>query len=93
MEIIDGVNIPDELMEAHNRGELVFFVGAGASMAPPTNFPSYSSLPKNWLRRQAMKNLKRAISKHLDGFIGSLSDDGITAHEYVKQRFREKGLS
>lgn len=44
MEIIDGVNIPDELMEAHNRGELVFFVGAGASMAPPTNFPSYRQL-------------------------------------------------
>lgn len=44
MEIIDGVNIPDELMEAHDRGELVFFVGAGASMASPTNFPSYRQL-------------------------------------------------
>lgn len=55
MEIIDGVNIPDELMEAHNRGELVFFVGAGASMAPQPIFRHTGSLPKNWLRRQAMK--------------------------------------
>ena len=54
MEIIDGVNIPDELMEAHNRGELVFFVGAGASMAPPTNFPSYRQLAEE-LAKEAGK--------------------------------------
>ena len=92
MEIIDGVNIPDELMEAHNRGELVFFVGAGASMAPPTNFPSYRQLAEELAKEAGYEKPKKSDLEHLDGFIGSLSDDGITAHEYVKQRFRGEGV-
>lgn len=91
MEIIDGVNIPDELMEAHNRGELVFFVGAGASMAPPTNFPSYRQLAEELAEEAGYEKPKKSDLEHLDSFIGSLSDDGITAHEYVKQRFRGEG--
>ncbi len=91
MEIIDGVNIPDELMEAHDRGELVFFVGAGASMASPTNFPSYRQLAEELAEEAGYEKPKKSDLEYLDSFIGSLSDDGITAHEYVKQRFRGEG--
>lgn len=58
MEIIDGVNIPDELMEAHNRENW----SSSSGLEPPWRrqpiFRHTGSLPKNWLRRQAMKNLK-----------------------------------
>lgn len=39
-----GVDIPLELLEAHQQGTLVLFVGAGASMGPPTSLPSFTEL-------------------------------------------------
>ncbi|MDR6506753.1 SIR2 family protein [Arthrobacter oryzae] len=39
-----GVDIPLDLLEAHEEGRLVLFVGAGASMARPTNLPSFTGL-------------------------------------------------
>ncbi|WP_155768406.1 SIR2 family protein [Mycobacterium colombiense] len=35
------VEIPDELVEAQQKGELVLFVGAGASIGAPSNLPSF----------------------------------------------------
>jgi hypothetical protein len=36
---IRDVDLPTVLVEAHRTGNLVFFVGAGASIAPPSNLP------------------------------------------------------
>ncbi|MFV8167342.1 DUF4020 domain-containing protein [Mycobacterium sp. 134] len=35
------VEIPDDLVEAQQKGELVLFVGAGASIGPPSNLPGF----------------------------------------------------
>jgi hypothetical protein len=35
------VEIPDDLVEAQQKGELVLFVGAGASVGAPSNLPSF----------------------------------------------------
>jgi hypothetical protein len=40
--IADGPNIPNELIEARDRGEVVFFCGAGVSM--PAGLPSFVGL-------------------------------------------------
>ncbi|MGN6127566.1 MAG: SIR2 family protein [Humibacter sp.] len=42
-----GVDIPQALIEAHADGGVVFFVGAGASMFPPTRLPSFGELTAN----------------------------------------------
>lgn len=41
---LGNVDLPQELIDAHQRGELVIFVGAGASIGPPSNLPSFVGL-------------------------------------------------
>lgn len=41
-----GVDVPIELVQAHADGNVVFFVGAGASAAPPTKLPLFGGLTK-----------------------------------------------
>lgn len=38
------VNIPQQLLDAAAKDEVVFFVGAGVSFNPPSNLPSYEQL-------------------------------------------------
>ncbi|WP_305785572.1 SIR2 family protein [Symbioplanes lichenis] len=38
------VELPRDLVDAHRSGDLVIFVGAGASIAPPSNLPSFWKL-------------------------------------------------
>ena len=44
MRITHNVDLPDELIQAHQDGKIVLFVGAGASMPAPANHPSFKSL-------------------------------------------------
>ena len=51
MRFVEGVDIPEEVLEAHREGKLVLFVGAGASKAAPSNLPLFDELAKssgNW---------------------------------------------
>ena len=43
---ISGVDLPAPLIEAHASGRLVIFVGAGASMGPPSALPGFKDLVK-----------------------------------------------
>lgn len=43
---LGSVDLPQDLIEAHQQGNLVIFVGAGASMGPPSNLPSFVGLTK-----------------------------------------------
>lgn len=47
MRFTDYVNIPDELVNAHLTGKLVFFAGAGVSISPPSGLPSFHTLTEN----------------------------------------------
>lgn len=40
-----GPNIPNQLIDAQKRGELLFFCGAGVSV--PAGLPSFEKLIKN----------------------------------------------
>ena len=44
MWITPLVDLPDELVAAQRERRLVVFVGAGASMAPPSNLPNFAGL-------------------------------------------------
>lgn len=48
--IADGVDIPDELLWAHDEGRVVFFCGAGVSMAK-AGLPNFSALTQKVMER------------------------------------------
>ncbi|GEB95963.1 SIR2 family protein [Microbacterium lacticum] len=82
MWITGDVELPDEILDAHERGELVFFVGAGASLGKPSNLPLFESLAKK-LARLASHPFSRRSG--LDFFIGQLESlpQGFDAHQHA----------
>jgi tetratricopeptide (TPR) repeat protein len=69
MWITGDVELPDEILDAHERGELVFFVGAGASLAKPSNLPLFDGLARKLARLASHPFSKRG---GLDFFVGQL---------------------
>lgn len=82
MWITGDVELPDEILDAHERGELVFFVGAGASLGKPSNLPLFNSLAKKLARLASHPFSKRG---GLDFFIGQLESlpQGFDAHAHA----------
>ena len=82
MWITGDVELPDEILDAHERGELVFFVGAGASLGKPSNLPLFDSLAKKLARLASHPFSKRG---GLDFFIGQLESlpQGFDAHAHA----------
>lgn len=82
MWITGDVELPDEILDAHERGELVFFVGAGASLGKPSNLPLFDSLAKKLARLASHPFSKRG---GLDFFIGQLESlpQGFDAHHHA----------
>ncbi|MDY0828716.1 SIR2 family protein [Microbacterium sp. BG28] len=82
MWITGEVELPDEILDAHERGELVFFVGAGASLGKPSNLPLFDGLAKKLARLASHPFSKRG---GLDFFIGQLESlpQGFDAHAHA----------
>jgi hypothetical protein len=82
MWITGDVELPDEILDAHERGELVFFIGAGASLGRPSNLPLFDSLAKKLARLASHPFSKRG---GLDFFIGQLESlpQGFDAHAHA----------
>jgi hypothetical protein len=82
MWITGDVELPDEILEAHERGELVFFIGAGASLGKPSNLPLFDSLAKRLARLASHPFSERG---GLDFFIGQLESlpQGFDAHGHA----------
>lgn len=83
MWITGDVELPDEILDAHERGELVFFVGAGASVGEPSNLPLFDGLA-----RQLAELASHEFSPGggLDFFIGQLESlpQGFDAHQHTR---------
>ncbi len=82
MWITGDVELSDEILDAHERGELVFFVGAGASLGKPSNLPLFDGLAKKLARLASHPFSKRG---GLDFFIGQLESlpQGFDAHHHA----------
>lgn len=72
MWITSDVELPTELIEAHSDGNLVLFVGAGASMGDPSNLPSFRELAR-MLAQAARVPFDEGMA--LDLFLGSMPAD------------------
>lgn len=84
MHFHEGIDLPDEVLEAHATGNLVFFVGAGASMSPPSNLPSFTQLAEQ-LGELARIPFSDHYRDKIDTFIGSLPSGpgGFDAHRHA----------
>jgi len=83
MWITGDVRLPDEILDAHEAGTLVFFVGAGASLGKPSNLPLFDGLARKLARLASYPFSKRG---GLDFFIGQLESlpQGFDAHQHAK---------
>lgn len=69
------VNIPDELITAQREGRLVLFVGAGASVDPPSGLPTFLALAERIASESAV-TFTDQDRDHPDRFLGDLDLDG-----------------
>lgn len=71
----DDVEFPRELVSAHERNELVLFVGAGASMGSPSNLPSFLGLTELVRDESQLRQLIGDVkNKALDEVMGDIAD-------------------
>jgi hypothetical protein len=84
MWITGEVDLPDEILDAHERGELVFFVGAGVSLSSPSNLPLFEGLARKLARRASHPFSKRG---GLDFFVGQLESlpQKFDAHQHARE--------
>lgn len=80
--ILSGVDFPAELLEAAQNNKLVVFAGAGVSMGPPANLPSFWSLALAIARGTGKTPMKlgtdvdgKDIYEPLDTFLGQVLAD------------------
>lgn len=69
------VNVPDELITAQREGRLVLFVGAGASVDPPSGLPTFVTLAERIASESAI-TFTGHDRDHPDRFLGDLDLDG-----------------
>lgn len=75
---IAGIDFPEGLLNALRGGNLVVFAGAGVSMRPPANLPSFEALGKK---------IAAGTGKEVDGnepidrFLGRLEQEGVKVRE------------
>lgn len=77
---IHGVDFPSHLIDEHRAGRLVIFVGAGASIDPPSNLPLFDKLTA---KIAADAGTTIDDGKHLDAFLGELADRDVDVHARV----------
>jgi hypothetical protein len=78
---IRTVDFPAHVVEAHRAGRLVIFVGAGASISPPSGLPSFGKLASDIAAE--VQREPPGIGVPLDRFLGEMVDDGIDVHGLV----------
>ena len=70
--VTSDVALPQGLLDAHTEGQLVFFVGAGASVDAPSSLPSFDALARD-LARLARVPFTDGVA--IDFFLGSMPSD------------------
>jgi hypothetical protein len=80
-----GVDLPQVVIDAQKRGNLVLFAGAGVSMDAPSSYPNFLSLATD------LGGTAYPIEEHelTDRYLGRLVEKGIPVHERVKTRLSD----
>ncbi len=87
MWITSEVELPQAVIDAHAAGHLVLFVGAGASMGPPSSLPSFTGLARELA---SMARIPFADTANLDTFLGELPV-GFDTHSHTRDLIGRAG--
>lgn len=74
----------ERILDALSEDKLVVFAGAGVSMGPPSNLPSFAELT-----HYISFGSGREVSQPLDRFLGQLHHQKIPVHERAAQRLTQ----
>ncbi|MGW5918110.1 DUF4020 domain-containing protein [Nocardia fluminea] len=80
------IDFPAPLIEAHRSGNLVIFVGAGASMSPPSSLPNFVTLTREIAAEAQVPAEETELQiegGRLDVFLGQLEDQHVEVHQRV----------
>lgn len=78
-----GVDFPEEVIDAHRDGNLVLFVGAGASVDPPSRLPLFKQLTEGVFGDAGQP---MPAGDQYDQHLGRLDDGPVDVHLLVRQR-------
>jgi hypothetical protein len=81
MWILPNVELPDELVTAQRERKLVVFVGAGASVDPPSTLPNFAALAR---RIAAEASLADDTRTDYDVWLGELVQRSVPVHDRAK---------
>src|SRR6266403_1527201 len=78
--LVEGINLPEELLRAQATGDLVIFIGAGVSAPTPSSLPLFDELA-----RQVGEGtgLQRGEHESVDHYFGRLKLGGVQVHKAV----------
>jgi hypothetical protein len=80
---IRDVDFPAELLSEFRAGDLVFFVGAGASADEPSGLPLFGSLTKQ-VAEAAHQDFDPKDLAQPDVLLGRFQDRGVDVHQIIK---------
>src|SRR5580698_3743633 len=82
---LHDVDLPQAVVDAQKRGDLVLFAGAGVSIDPPSNYPNFLDLATE------LGGVAYPMRKHelIDRYLGRLAEHGIAVHDRVKNRLSD----
>jgi hypothetical protein len=78
---LHDVDLPQPIIDAQKRGELVLFAGAGVSIDPPSNYPNFADLASELGGAALPKNEHELI----DRYLGRLAQFFTSLHRYSKR--------
>jgi NAD-dependent SIR2 family protein deacetylase len=67
----EGIDLPNAILDAQAKGELVIFAGAGVSMAPPSDLPDFHALADEL----ANGTVTLGKGEDVDRFLGKLPEN------------------
>ena len=79
---IREIDFPAPLIDAHRAGELVIFVGAGASRDAPSSLPDFLTLTAD-IAAEAQASATEDELNRPDVFLGNLADRQVDVHQRV----------
>ncbi len=77
-----SIKIPQPVLEAQRKGNLVVFAGAGVSMGAPANLPSFPDLIAK-IERQTARRKEEELT--FEEYLGRLDDEHVDVHQITKE--------
>lgn len=86
------IDVPADLIQAARSGQLVFFIGAGASKDDPSGLPDFRDLVSEIGRKTGYPPSDRDL-EFPDKYLGRLAYNGVDVHRLVHSSISREGSS